>query len=161
VENYHHNKVEAQLKIVQAQSQKYEQIPLLSTVSKKQSNLESFCCKCHSQGAKCINCRCNKSGMQCTNCLPIKDGKCSNSTNTLPIKFSQDDTPFSGIRTSLSIDYNIQKGVTNVVNVDNSSTKISSFIDQKMIQAFGATLLNTKGHWETIFGNISGKEWLR
>jgi len=106
-----------------------------SEISTVYSNIKSsskpqlFCCKCHSQGAKCSNCRCKRNGMQCMNCLPMINGKCCNSSLT-----SSDNT------------FSVLKKCS--VSTDTISEKPMSMIDHKMIQAFGVPLLNSEGEWK-------------
>ena len=103
------------------------------------------CCDCHGTKGKATcsrMCPCKKNGMKCSSCFPMKHGQCSNSS---PV-------PIVTLQISSSL-----KSHTNVISKDDSPTTLNSYslADQKMIEAFGAPLLNTDGKWmNDIWENI-------
>ena len=104
----------------------------LNACSDLPSNTEGLCCKCHSQGAKCTNCRCKKSGKHCTNCLPLVNGRCCN----ISPKISNGSSLVSEVRP-----------VSHALPM--------SFVDEKMMLAFGLTLTNSER--DVINGRIKKK----
>ena len=97
----------------------------------------ALCCDCHGKKGKATcsrMCPCKKNGMKCSSCFPMKHGQCSNSS-PVPIVTLQ-------INSSL-------KSHTNAISKDDAPTTLNSYslADQKMIEAFGAPLLNTDGKW--------------
>ena len=79
-------------------------------------------------------CPCKKNDMKCVSCFPMKHSQCSNS---LPV-------PIVKLQISSSL-----KSHINAISKDDAPTTLNSYslADQKMIEAFGAPLLNTDGKW--------------
>ena len=106
------------------------------------SSKSSPCCPCSGQATCAITrCPCRKLGKECTNCVPNSRGKCTNCMKELMLQpsfeISQTHQSVASQNTQVSqMQYNF-----NEVEIKNDI----SFVELKMVEAFGATLTNSAG----------------
>ena len=88
---------------------------------------------------------CRKGKINCCDCVPSKKGRC---TYSYPGAFSQ----------TVDLKDTHNSGVDNLQLIQTSENKAVSFVDQKMMEAFNATLTNSAG---SSFSSRVEKIWER
>ena len=107
----------------------------------------SPCCPCGLRGTCAKACPCRKGKAKCFDCVPSTKERCSNYPQLKAI--SNEEIQIQPTSLSASQDY----------EMNNDSPTFTenqlSFVQQKMIQAYGVPLLNTEGEWTNdIWENI-------
>ena len=131
--------------------------------------METVCCPCNGQRARCVRCRCIKDKRPCSSCLPGRNGRCQNSgrsTSPCPPSASQDDQFIPDSPRAPSLDHSQRSpslfsspGSNQAIDTDPSDHLLTSAeVDSLMNKAFRSSLIRSGGHcdptwsphWEKI-----------
>ena len=111
--------------------------------------VEGPCCPCQSRNSTCSRCICVRSGKKCTSCRALSRGKCKNGLH---------DTVDEIVDPVNEIADSVADTVDPSPICGASVESNSDFIDAKLTQAFGASILRSDGG---SFVDPWGTWWIR
>ena len=96
------------------------------------------CCPCQSRNSTCSRCICVRSGRKCTSCRALSRGTCKNGSRDTVVETVD---PVNEIANSVTAA--VDPSPICGESVESNSVAFDNFIDAKLTQAFGASILRS------------------